>query len=83
MPEFGSTAIDMMVQGIHASVMENFQVAYPFQKSAGRRHSMLKKQPMFPTKWLLPYVVEIYPDKDGKVHMATIETVKEMYDVQY
>ena len=31
------------------------------------------------TKWLLAQVVKIYPGKDGKVRMATIETVKGRY----
>ena len=76
MPEFASTAVDMMVQGIHGNVMKNFQVAYPFQKSSVGDIVRLREEPLAPTKWLLAQVVEIYPGKNGKVCMTTIETVK-------
>ena len=39
----------------------------------------LREEPMAPTKWPLAHVVKIHPGKDGKVHVATIETANGRY----
>ena len=83
MPEFGSTAVDTMVQGIHENVMENFQVAYPYQKFAGRGHNMFKEEPMFPTKWLLAQVVEILQARMERFAWRPLRQRRKGTDVRY
>ena len=39
----------------------------------------LRDEPMAPTRWPLARVVELHPGKDGKVRVATIETMKGRY----
>lgn len=39
----------------------------------------LRDEPTAPTRWPLARVVEIHPGKDGKVRVATVETVKGRY----
>ena len=76
MSESGSTSVVKMVQGIHRDALEILQMAYPFQKSAGRGVVCLRDETLAPTKWPLAHVVEIHPGHDAKVHIVTIDTAK-------
>ena len=39
----------------------------------------VREEPMAPTRWPLPRVVEVHPRQDGKVRVVTIMTAKGVF----